>query len=32
MAMRDLGLPTAWAPRLLSVLRIVPALNPGGRR
>ncbi len=24
--MRDLGLPTAWAPRLLSVLRIVSAL------
>ncbi|MGZ8286039.1 MAG: hypothetical protein ACXW27_03675 [Allosphingosinicella sp.] len=24
--MRDLGLPTAWAPRPLSVLRIVSAL------
>jgi hypothetical protein len=30
--MRDLGLPTAWAPRLFSDLRIVSALNPGGRR
>jgi putative oxidoreductase len=26
MSMRDLGLPTAWAPRLLSVLRIDSAL------
>jgi putative oxidoreductase len=26
MSMRDLGLPAAWAPRLLSVLRIVSAL------
>jgi putative oxidoreductase len=26
MEMRDLGLPAAWAPRLLSVLRIVSAL------
>jgi putative oxidoreductase len=26
MFMRDLGLPTAWAPRLLSLLRIVSAL------
>src|SRR3954465_3204244 len=26
MSMRDLGLPAAWAPRLLSVLRIVSGL------